>query len=152
MTFRLKKKRPIFSEEETSKLVAAIRAAELQTSGEIRVFVETRCRYVDAIDRAEQVFQALKMSATKLRNGILFYVATKDKQLAIYGDKGIHESVKKEYWQALMKQLIATIHNKDIIEGLSDAIKDAGKALATHFPYNADTDKNELPDDIVFGD
>jgi uncharacterized membrane protein len=26
-----------------------------------------------------------------------------------------------------------------------------GEALTTHFPYDNDTDKNELPDQIVFG-
>jgi hypothetical protein len=28
---------------------------------------------------------------------------------------------------------------------------DIGDALHTHFPFDNDTDKNELPDDIVFG-
>jgi uncharacterized membrane protein len=30
-------------------------------------------------------------------------------------------------------------------------VEDLGQALQQYFPYNKDTDKNELPDEIVFG-
>ena len=34
------------------------------TSGEVRVFVENRCSYMDAIDRAKEIFAELKMDET----------------------------------------------------------------------------------------
>lgn len=151
MTFNFRKKKPILTPEETQQLVVAIRDAELQTSGEIRVFIERKCKYVDALDRAEQVFVSLEMERTKLRNGVLFYVAIRDKQLAIFGDEGIHKEVGKTYWNDLLQKLIATIKQGKLVNGLSVAITEVGKSLKEHFPYDAQTDKNELPDDIVFG-
>lgn len=60
---------PIFTPEETERVLHAIRQAEQQTSGEIRVFVERRCKYVDAMDRARQIFNRLEMERTETRNG-----------------------------------------------------------------------------------
>ncbi len=34
---------------------------------------------------------------------------------------------------------------------LSKVVHDIGAALKYHFPYDRQTDINELPDDIVFG-
>jgi len=56
--------------------------------------VESRCRYVDPLDRAAEVFANLKMEQTDARNAVLVYVALKDRQLALLGDKGIHEKVE----------------------------------------------------------
>jgi len=80
------------------QIVAAIGQAERQTSGEIRVFVESRCRFVNPLDRAAEVFTGLKMDQTAQRNAVLVYVALKDRQLALYGDKGIHEKVGDAFW------------------------------------------------------
>lgn len=146
-----RKSRLIFSEDQTARLIAAIRDAEKQTSGEIRVYIERRCKYVDAMDRARQIFDLLEMEQTALRNGVLFYMAVKDRQLAIFGDEGIHQATGKEYWQDLLAHLIRSIKNEDIISGLVNAIGEIGLALKNHFPYDETTDKNELPDDIVFG-
>ncbi len=151
MPFFRKKPVPIFTDEQSARLVEAIRKAEIQTSGEIRVYIERHCKYVDAIERARQIFDLLEMEKTKLRNGVLFYVATHDKQLAIYGDEGIHEATGPEYWQQILSGLINAIRKEDIITGLVQAIQEIGLALKNHFPYDESTDKNELPDDIVFG-
>lgn len=151
MSFFRRKNKPIFSDEQTQKLVNAIREAELQTSGEVRVYVERHCKYVDAIDRAGKVFDALEMDKTDLHNGVLFYVATVDRQIAIYADKGIHEATGRAFWNETLENAINIIKKEDIISGLCNAIQQVGAALHNYFPYNKDTDKNELPDDIVFG-
>jgi uncharacterized membrane protein len=36
-------------------------------------------------------------------------------------------------------------------EAVSKVVHDIGAALKYHFPYDRQTDINELPDDIVFG-
>lgn len=145
------KPKDIFSDAEEQLIVEAIRNAERRTSGEVRVFIESRCRYVDAIDRAAQVFFNLKMEQTELRNGTLVYVAIKDRQMAVFGDKGIHEKVTSAFWNAEVQKMMAHFKNNDIPQGIIAAVKDIGEALNLHFPYDKDTDKNELPDDIVFG-
>lgn len=129
----------------------AVREAERMTSGEVRVFVESRCRYMDAIDRAAEIFFQLKMDKTVDRNGVLVYVAMKDHQLAVFGDEGIDRKVGKEYWAQELKVMIRAFNRDNYAEGIRLCVEDIGKALHYHFPFNNDTDKNELPDDIVFG-
>lgn len=95
--FSFFKKKDFFREEEKKQIVDAIRNAERRTSGEVRVFVESRCRYVDPLDRAAEIFFNLKMSETDDRNAVLLYIAMKDRQLAVFGDEGIHKKVGTDY-------------------------------------------------------
>ncbi|HVM89337.1 MAG TPA: TPM domain-containing protein [Puia sp.] len=145
------KKKIFFSAEEQEKIVAAIRDSETQTSGEIRVFVESHCRFVNPIDRATEAFYQLKMDATKERNGVLVYVAMKDRQLAVFGDKGIHEKVGDIFWKSEVQKMLSHFNAKNYAKGIEKVIIEIGMALHDHFPYDKDNDKNELPDDIVFG-
>jgi uncharacterized membrane protein len=145
------KKQTFFKPEETEAIVEAIRMAERRTSGEIRVFVESRCPYMDAIDRAADIFFKLKMQQTQDRNAVILYVAIKDRQLAVLGDTGIHERVGSEYWAKEVELMIRSFNRENHAEGIRQCITDIGEALHTHFPYNGETDKNELPDEIVFG-
>lgn len=142
---------PVFSATETDELVKTIRESERKTSGEIRVFVERRCRYVDALDRAKQIFSCLEMEKTKLRNGVLFYLAIEDRQLAIFADTGIHQIVGNDYWHQVVEKLLRSIRSDHLITGLKSAIVETGNILGAHFPYQKGIDKNELPDEIVFG-
>jgi uncharacterized membrane protein len=145
------KQKEIFSPEEKQRIVEAVRVAERMTSGEVRVYVENRCRWVDAIDRAAELFFRLKMDQTVDRNGVLIYVAVKDHQLAVFGDDGIHKKMGNEYWLLEVKKMIAAFDRDDYAEGIRQCVEDIGTALHQHFPFNNDTDKNELPDEIVFG-
>ena len=149
--FSIFKKKDFFTPEEKQQITEAIRHAERMTSGEVRVFVEGKCSYMDAIDRAAELFFNLQMQNTKDRNAVLLYIAMKDHQLAVFGDEGIHKKVGNEYWSAEVKKMIANFNRNNYAEGISEVVKDIGEALTKHFPYNNDTDKNELPDDIVFG-
>jgi uncharacterized membrane protein len=144
------KKQDWFSPQENESIVNAIRTAEKRTSGEIRVFVESRCSYVDAIDRAAEVFFGLKMDKTEDRNGVVLYIAMKDQQLAVYGDKGIYEKVGTEFWNKEVFKMLSTFKKESYAEGIIQIVKEIGDALVTHFPYENE-DRNELPDDIVFG-
>lgn len=149
--WRFSRKKPFFTEEQNEKIVHAIRDAETQTSGEIRIFVEGRCKYVDALDRAKELFDNLEMEKTGLRNGVLFYIAIKDKQLAIFADRGIHEAAGADYWKNAVKEILSVISKENVTEGITTSIFKIGQALKTYFPYQEEIDKNELPDEIVFG-
>lgn len=144
------KKQDWFTVQEHESIVNAIRTAEKRTSGEIRVFVESRCSYVDAVDRAAEVFFGLKMDKTEDRNGVVLYIAMKDHQLAVYGDKGIHEKVGTEFWNKEVLKMLSSFKKESYAEGIIQIVKEIGDALVTHFPYENE-DRNELPDDIVFG-
>ncbi len=149
--FSILRSNSFFSASEQQKIVAAIGHAEKQTSGEIRVYVESRCRYVNPLDRAAEVFMSLKMEDTKARNAVLVYIALKDRQLAVYGDKGIHEKVGNSFWNEKVREMLSHFNRKNYAQGLVSIILQVGEALRLHFPYDGATDINELPDDIVFG-
>ena len=99
---RIIQRKPVdyFSAEEKELIIQAIHKAEQRTSGEVRIYVESHCRFVDPVMRAKRVFLALKMTETAAHNGVLVYVAMKDRQLAIYGDEGIHAKVGNAFWNA----------------------------------------------------
>ena len=149
--FPWQKKKDFFTQEEKKQLVDAIQMAEQQTSGEVRLFVESKCKFVDALDRAQEIFAGLKMHETELRNATLIYVAVKDKQAAVFGDEGIHQKVGEQYWKDVVSRMLLQFRNQKLADGICQGIHDLGEALKSHFPYNSDTDKNELPDEIVFG-
>ena len=149
--FSFFKKKEFFSEKEKQQVVHSIKEAEMQTSGEIRVFIESRCKFIDPLDRALEVFQSLKMDITDLHNAVLIYVALKDRQLAIYGDSGIHEKTGDEYWKMAVNKMLFHFNKENYADGISHVILEVGETLREHFPYDKETDKNELPDEIVFG-
>lgn len=145
------KRKSLLSEEDSRLVVKAIRQAEKSTSGEVRVFVESRCAWMDAMDRAAELFFSLKMDQTEQRNGTLVYVALKDRQLAVFGDEGIHKKVGTQYWNRLVADMLRDFKGEQYGKGIAECVIQIGNALQTYFPYNSDTDRNELPDEIVFG-
>lgn len=145
-------KKPVqyFSATEKELILEAIRSAERMTSGEVRVFIESKCKYVDPVDRAKEVFASLKMEATSERNAVLLYIAMKDRQLALWGDQGIHDKVGEKYWGERVAEILQHFRKDNYAEGIAAMVKAVGEVLGKHFPHRAGT-KNELPDDIVFG-
>jgi uncharacterized membrane protein len=147
----LKKRKEYFTAQERGRIVEAIRNAEKQTSGEIRVFIETRNRFVNVMDRASEVFFKLKMQETEHRNAVLLYIAMGDRQLALFGDEGIHGQVGETYWKNEVIEMIQRFSKEDVCTGIINCVTHIGQTLKEKFPYEADTDRNEIPDDIVFG-
>ncbi len=139
-----------FSKADEKVIVAAVKSAEKKTSGEIRIHVESHC-YKNPYDRALEVFQALKMHKTKEQNGILFYLAMESNLFSIIGDKGIHEKVGPDFWTSIKDETIHDFKNKNMAMGLEKAILKCGNALQHYFPYQGALDKNELDDDISYG-
>ena len=140
--------RRLLSDQDESQVIAAIRAAEARTSGEIRVHVERRCAG-NAIATAGRWFRRLGMEATVERNGILFYIAVDDREFAIIGGAGIHAKVGAAFWEALRDALRDDFAKGDFAAGLRRAIGEAGLRLAEHFPRRTG-DANELPDEISY--
>lgn len=140
---------PELSEKEQEKIKNAIEWAEKATSGEIRVCIEKHCKTDDAYERAIQCFYDLEMNQTRLKNGVLIYVAIEDHKLAILGDEGINKLVPDNFWNSTKELMITYFKNNELVEGISAGIIEAGKQLKRFFPYS-DDDVNELSDDIVF--
>jgi uncharacterized membrane protein len=138
-----------FTEEQKLAIQKAIVNAELNTSGEIRVHIDDTCKE-DVLDKATAVFHKLKMNKTELRNGVLFYLAIKDRKFAILGDKGIHEKVPGNFWDSIKEEMFVLFKQQKFTEGLCKGIELAGEKLKTHFPLQRN-DTNELSDEISFG-
>jgi uncharacterized membrane protein len=139
-----------FSREEKERIKTAIEKAELNTSGEIRVHIERRCRE-DVLDRAAYLFEKLGMHKTEQRNGVLFYLAVDDHKFAILGDAGINAVTPDDFWDTIKEKMLSEFQENRFCEGLVRGIQLAGDQLQDHFPYQ-DGDINELSDDISFGD
>jgi uncharacterized membrane protein len=137
--------------QQEADLVAAIRQAELATSGEIRVHLEEHCPTPEPMDRAAQVFSQLGMHKTAQRNGVLFYVAWHTRQFAVIGDAAINAAVPDDFWEQTKELVLDAFRRQQYVQGLQQGIQLAGEQLRRYFPYDAATDKNELDDSISYG-
>jgi uncharacterized membrane protein len=137
-----------FSKEQKKQITDAIAKAELNTSGEIRLHVEGRCK-IDVLDRAAYVFEKLEMHKTEQRNGVLFYLAVYDRKFAILGDAGINKVVPADFWDSIKETMLGFFKDGKFADGLSKGILMAGEQLKANFPYQ-DNDVNELSDEISF--
>ena len=130
-----------------AEIDSAIKAAEKNTSGEIRLYVEDTCEE-EVLDHAAFLFGELEMHKTELRNGVLFYLAMQDHKFAILGDGGINAKVPEDFWEHIKEAMVGHFKEGKFAEGLEQGISMAGEALAEHFPFQ-DDDVNELSDDII---
>ena len=138
-----------FTKEQRDDIRQAVLNAELDTSGEIRVHIETNCKG-DVLDRAAYIFDKMDMQKTEQRNGVLFYLAVNNRRFAVMGDKGINAVVPEDFWDSLKNLLLNHFREGRFTEGLIEGIAMVGTELKNHFPYQKD-DVNELSDDISFG-
>lgn len=138
-----------FTRQEKEQIKAAVKEAELSTSGEIRVHIDNRCKE-DVMDRAAWWFAKLNMHETELRNGVLFYLAIKDQKFAILGDAGINALTPDDFWDRIKEKMLSHFSEGAFALGLQEGILMAGQALKKHFPF-LEGDVNELSDEISFG-
>ena len=138
----------ILNREEDQRVVEAIRQAERNTSGEIKVHIENRCKG-DVEQRSLFIFDKLKLNETQLRNGVLIYLAIKDHKFAILGDKGINDVVEDGFWNDVKDLMLNQFKEGRFAEGLEQGIMRCGEKLKAYFPYQSD-DINEIPDDISY--
>lgn len=134
---------------EEAEVVEAIRLAEKNTSGEIRVHLEKETS-IAPIERAVEVFHELRMDTTQLRNGVIIYVAVKSKQFAIYGDQGINDKVDDDFWDCTKDIMVNHFKTGNNVQALVEGIHNAGEQLKKHFPFE-DDDTDELSNEISKG-
>jgi uncharacterized membrane protein len=134
---------------DAERIKGAIGAAERVTSGEIAVSI-SRLFWGNVEKAAQKAFVRLHISGTREHNGVLIFVVPSRRRFAVLGDSGIHEKVGQAFWDAIAAKLSQHFRRGDFTEGLVDAIEEVGAQLATHFPYDASSDVNELPNDVDF--
>ena len=137
-----------FSKKEKGQILAAVREAEKNTSGEIRVHLEYRVRG-PVYGHAQKIFQRIGMTKTAHRNGVLIFLATRNKKFAILGDVGINEKVPEGFWNDVVQIMREHFKRNNFAEGISEAVLRIGEKLKAYFPHEAH-DKNELSDQISY--
>ena len=142
--------RSILTENQEQTLVDAITAAELLTSGELRIHLEKSTGRKGAQVRAKSLFGALKMHKTAEKNGVLFYLAVEDKKLAIWAGEGINAKVPIDFWKEIVDLIISEFKQGHFSEGLIAGVEKAGNALGEFFPRQED-DVDELSNEISKG-
>ncbi len=140
----------LIKRSEERSIVSAIKKAEQDTSGEIRVHIENKCPLESPVARAIFIFDAIGMFDTAQRNGVLIYVSLKSRKFAIIGDVGINNVVKQGFWNGVKDSLATYFEKGEIAEGIKYAVLETGKLLKDYFPHKED-DKNEQPDEISYG-
>jgi uncharacterized membrane protein len=133
---------------EHDRIVDAIKDAESKTSGQIRVFIQRGKLKLDPLIAAQKKFHRLGMHKTVEQNAVLIFVAPRAHKFAVVGDKAIHEKCGEQFWQRLVEAMGKHFKNEKFSHALVEAIEEAGKALATHFPRRS-TSSGQLPDEIV---
>lgn len=139
----------LFSTADRDIIIAAIKNAEKETSGEIQVHIESHCKE-DVLDRAAVIFEKLKMHQTKHRNAVLFYLAVEDHKFAILGDAGINSVVPEHFWENIKEEMLVHFKTRAFTEGLRKGIEMSGQQLQQHFPFDQKGNINELPNEISF--
>ena len=136
------------SKLEHDRIVAAIRDAESKTSGQIRVFIQRGKVNVDPLIAAQKKFHRLEMHKTPERNAVLIFVVPRAHKFAVVGDKAIHEKCGESFWQRLVDGMRQHFRNERFSHALVEAIEEAGKALASHFPKRSRSTKlsDEIPE------
>ena len=135
--------------ENERRIKKAIEGAELQTSGEIRVHIESACKN-EVLDRAAWLFKKLDMHKTKERNGVLIYLSINDRKFAILGDSGINKVVPEGFWNQIKENMINHFSKGEFAQGIIEGIEKSGEQLKQYFPWQTD-DVNELSDEISYG-
>jgi uncharacterized membrane protein len=102
------------------------------------------------MDRAAWWFARLEMHKTEQRNGVLFYLAVKDRKFAILGDAGINAVTPDNFWDNIKEKMAERFAESDFAGGLREGILMAGLALKEQFPHQKE-DVNELSDEISYG-
>jgi uncharacterized membrane protein len=131
------------------QIIEAIKKSEKNTSGEIRVHIE-KSTDKPPMERALEVFHFLKMDATKLRNGVLLYIAVESRKFVILGDEGINNKVPDDFWETEKEMVLSYFSKGEFSKGLVLAINKVGEKLKNFFPYQSN-DTNELSDEISKG-
>jgi uncharacterized membrane protein len=140
----------VFTEDEQQRIRTAIENAEKHTSGQMRVCIEKTCSE-EVLDRAAKYFYQLDMHKTRMRNGVLIYVATVDRKFAVIGDAGINKVVPADFWDDSKEKMLEHFKYGNLVDGIVTGLEIAGQHLQKFFPHQSGGN-NELSDDVAFMD
>jgi putative membrane protein len=98
--------------------------------------------------KALELFHAHGLHQTEARNGLLIFVAPRDRLVEIVADEGVQVAIPHEAWISLCGAVVERAGEGALAEGIAAAVTQAGALLAPHLPA-LPGDKNELSDRVV---
>ncbi|NCA84294.1 MAG: TPM domain-containing protein [Clostridia bacterium] len=137
------------NELDLADIKQAVLIAELDTSCEIVVHVEDVCSG-DVMERASEVFLQKVGHKTVNHNGVLFYLALRNRKFAVISDTAITQTTSPRFWEALKLEMLDYFRENNFTNGLIYGIGRTGQYLKSFFPYQHN-DINELPDEVSMG-
>lgn len=100
-------------------------------------------------ERALKAFYEKGLYKTKQNTGVLFFISLLEHKVWVLADVGIHEKIKQVALNKLTRQVAQGIKEGRACDALVDAIGEAGRSLAEHYP-TCPGDVDELPDGVLF--
>lgn len=127
----------------------AVAEAESCTSGEVVVrlkqSVDTTAQTVR--EAAFEEFLRLGVKETRLRNGILLFIALDQQQVELIADEGIYKVVPQGTWQRVVDIITLGFRAGVPAHAIVMGVKLISDLLSSHFPP-LPTDTNELSDRV----
>lgn len=95
--------------------------------------------------RAMQAFVEEEVFDTRDRTGILLFVSLYEHRIEVLGDTGINQNVEPDDWAEVVERIRKGIKNRNLTEGLVDAIEMCGRLLERKGVNIRPDDTDELP-------
>jgi len=108
-----------------------------------------RLRLEEAVrERAVRAFYEKGLYKTKANTGVLFFISVLEHKVWVLADKGIYEKIDQQTLNSFALKVSQGIKESRACDALCEAISEAGKILATHFPLTPG-DTNELSNRVM---
>lgn len=126
---------------------AAIAQAERATSAELKVVV-TRYGWGPLLQKGEALFRKHKLHETPGRNAVMILLVLANREVLVFGDKGIDERVGDDFWSGTRDAMLEHLRDGRLGDGLVAGVERVGGQLAEYFPAGADN-PDELSNEVV---
>lgn len=98
--------------------------------------------------RAQLEFYQSNIKKTKSATGILLFLSLMERKAVVLADDTIAKKLPDEVWQEIIDIIIIGIKNKDMAQGICDALNKSKELLVPLFPIKSD-DINELANNLI---
>jgi len=108
-----------------------------------------RHRLEEAVrERAVRAFYEKGLYKTKANTGVLFFISVLEHKVWVLADKGVYEKIDQQTLNTYALTVSRGIKEGSACDALCQAINEAGKILAQHFPLTPG-DTNELSNQVL---
>lgn len=111
-------------------------------------FIGARRKNNAVKERALRAFYEKGLYRTRQNTGVLFFISRLERKVWVLADKGINERITQETLNSFALTVSRGIKEGRSCNALCEAMREAGKLLAKHFPVTSG-DIDELTDEVL---